>query len=221
MLNKRQKSTVVKGCLAAFALGMIFIPKWTKQNDEEYKNAHRFMEVETEAESFEETEAVEETAEISTEDLQAEADAVASTIANATTPAATTSAPTTSYAAPVATAPAPIVWGTSEVTETSSEASGPVVSDETPDVSELPPIKEIPEDTETTATATEPAHVVIEQPGESSVAAPVATEPETNLAEHLHMEVQQGNYLMVYCTDVKEAYVDGFTIYRPWEDRPY
>ena len=220
MLNKRQKRTVARGCLVAFALGMIFVPKWAKQNGEENKKAHQPMMAETEIESLEETETVEETAEVSTEDLQTITTTVESPTVNVTTPAPATSAP--APAAPQETAPAPIVWGTGEIEAVSTEGSGPmVVSDETTDASELPPIKEIPEDTETTAAVTEPAPVVIEQPGESPETASATTEPETPSAEHLHMEVQQGNYLFIYCTDVTEAYAEGFTVYRPWEDRPY
>ena len=225
MMNKRKKQYVVRGCLVAFALGVIFIPRWAKQNSEENK-AHRSMIAETEVESFEETEVVEETASVSTEDLQTETDAVASTITNVA-PAASAPAPTATgiavpaTPAPAETAPTSIVWGTGETEAVSTEASGPVVSDETPDASELPPIKDVPEDTETTAAATEANQVVIEQPGESSETAPAETEPETAPTKHQHLEVQQGNYLMIYCTDVTKPYSDGFTIYRPWEDRPY
>lgn len=221
MLNRRKKKTIVRSTLvAAIALGLFFIPKWTRSD----KSADwgTLSVIETESESEEETNVAEETAEVSTEDLQAEVTTVESSTASTTTPASTAPASAPAPTAPTATAPAPIVWGTGSVEETESEASGPVVvSDETPDASELPPVKEIPEDEETTVAATEPAQVVVEQPGESSETAPAATEPATEPTEHMHLEVQQGNYLFIYCSDVTEAYAEGFTVYRPWEDRPY
>ena len=220
-MNKRQKIKVTRIALvAAIALGMIFIPKLMKR-ESATAFAPTVIETEVETESEEETEVVEETAEVSTEDLQENTDVAVSPVADVTpaTPVPATTVPAT-YA-PVATAPAPIVWGTGETEAVSTEASDPVVSDETPDPSELPPIKEIPEDEETTVAATETSQVVVEQPGESSETVPAETEPATAPTEHMHLEVQQGNYLFVYCSEVTEAYADGFTVYRPWEDRPY
>lgn len=222
-MNKRQKIKVTRIALvAAIALGLFFIPKVTKSGNKVGDNADIISNTTvTESESEEETKAVEETAEISSEDLQAEVTTVESPTANAEPAATPAPAATPTPTTPAATAPAPIVWGTGSVEETESAVSGPVVSDETPDASELPPIKEIPEDAETIVAAPEPAQVVVEQPSESSEAAPAETESATAPTEHQHLEVQQGNYLFVYCSEVTEAYADGFTVYRPWEDRPY